>query len=172
MANAPVDVIVAGFADEQGASDALSDLKMARDADMIKIKDAAVLRKEMDGKLHVHEAIDKGMGKGAVLGGIAGAVVGLIAGPVGWLTLGGAAVGGLAMRLRESGFTDRRLHDIGERIQPGSSALIAVVEEEWVREVERRLRDAAADLVTEEIATDVADQLEAEGERLQVDRAA
>jgi uncharacterized membrane protein len=167
MASVPVTVIVAGFSDEEGASRALEMLKAARDADMIKLRDAAVIRKDGEGKVRVHETIDKGMGKGAVLGGVAGAVIGVIAGPVGWATLGGAAVGALAMRLRESGFTDRKLHKAGEDLPLNSSAIVAVVEQEWVREVERRLREDAYDLITEEIEMDIADDLETEGERMQ-----
>jgi uncharacterized membrane protein len=166
-AEVPVDVVVAAFPDEKGASDALHDLEAAKKQGIIDIKDAAVLRRDAKNELHITETADKGFGKGAVMGGVAGAVVGVLAGPVGWVTLGGAAIGGLAAKLKDGGFPDDRLRQIGEGLTPGSSAIVAVVAHEWVREVERRMEARAADIITESIQQDIATQLEAEGQKLQ-----
>ena len=165
----PVDVVVAAFQDEQGANNALKELEVAKKEGLIGIQDAAVLRRDQQAKLHISESADKGFGRGAVVGGVAGAVVGVLAGPVGWAALGGAAVGGLASKLRDTGFPDSRLRQIGDTLTPGSSAIVAVVEHEWVKEVERRMENRAADLVTESISADIADQLEQEKNRLQPD---
>jgi uncharacterized membrane protein len=167
MPEVPVDVVVAAFPSEQGAADALHELETAKKDGLINIKDAAVLRRDTGNELHITETADKGFGRGAVLGGVAGAVVGVMAGPIGWATLGGAAVGGLAAKLRDGGFPDSRLRQIGDGLKPGSSAIVAVVEHEWVREVEHRMEERAADLITESIESDVAQQLEQEGQRLQ-----
>jgi uncharacterized membrane protein len=101
------------------------------------------------------------------VGGVAGAVVGVIAGPVGWAALGGAAIGGLASKLRDTGFRDERLRQMGDSLTPGTSAIVAVVEHEWVREVERRMENQAKDIVTEAITMDIADQLEQERNRME-----
>jgi|SRR5215471_6973514 len=153
----PLQAIVAAFPDEQGASNALSQLK-AVDKDLLKVSEAAVLVRDMDGKLEIKESHH--VGKGAVLGGVAGAVVGLITGPVGWVAAGGAAVGALAARLRDSGFPDARLREIGDALTPGTSALVAIVEHRWVAQVEERLRAEGARIATEAIQADIADQLE------------
>jgi uncharacterized membrane protein len=163
----PVDIVVAAFNDEKGATDALHELESAKKEGLIGIKDAAVLRKDEQSKLHITETADKGFGRGAVVGGVAGAVVGVIAGPVGWAALGGAALGGLASKLRDTGFKDERLRQMGDGLQPGTSAIVAVVEHEWVREVERRIENEAKDIVTEAITSDIADQLEMERNRLE-----
>lgn len=84
----------------------------------------------------------------------------LIAGPAAWAALGGAAIGGLANRLRDTGFPDARLKEIGEALTPGTSALVAIVEHRWVLDVEQHLRAAAADVMTEAVRADVAAQLE------------
>jgi uncharacterized membrane protein len=73
----------------------------------------------------------------------------------------------LAAKLRDGGFPDERLRQVGEGLKPGSSAVVAVVEHSWVREVEARMRQQAADLVTESIEVSIAEQLEQEGQRLQ-----
>jgi uncharacterized membrane protein len=163
----PVDVVVAAFQDEKGATDALHELENAKKQGVINIKDAAVLRRDASNELHITETADKGFGKGAVMGGVTGAVVGVLAGPIGWAALGGAAIGGLAAKLSDGGFPDQRLKQIGEGLKPGSSAIVAVVEHEWVREVERRMEQRAADIITETIEQDIASQLEQEGEKMQ-----
>lgn len=153
----PLAAVVAAFTTEEGASAALKALKSA-DSDTLHVEEAAVIVRDSDGKLKIDESHH--VAKGAVLGGIAGGVVGLVAGPVGWLALGGVGVGALAQRLRDSGFPDARLKEIGEGLKPDTSTLVAVVELRWVAEVEKELRAEAADIVTEPVGEEVATQLD------------
>src|SRR5512136_2164358 len=164
MSDVPVQVVIAAFKDENKASEALKALKQARNQGLIKIVDAAVLRKDAQGKLHIKETADMGGGKGAVIGGVAGAVVGVLAGPVGWAAVGGAVIGGLAAKLHDGGFKDDRLKKLGEGLGPGNSAIVAVVEHTWVRDVERQMAEEGANAVTEELSADIARQLQAGGE--------
>jgi len=157
----PIQVIVAAFQEEDGADEAIIELKAAQRERLIKIDDAAILRCDRSGKLHIKETADMGGGKGSVIGGVTGAVLGLLAGPVGWGIGIGALVGGLAAKLRDTGFSDARLRELGRGLQPGSSALVAVVEHIWVRDVERELEKQGADIITEELRKDIANQLEA-----------
>ena len=155
--DAPLQAVVAAFPNEQGASRALEELRGA-DRDLIGVKEAAVLVRGADGKLEIKESHH--MGRGAVVGGVAGAVIGLVTGPIGWVTVGGAAVGALAQRLRDTGFPDDRLKEIGEALTPGTSALVAIVEHRWVLKLEEQLRAAGAKYATEVVKADVAAQLE------------
>ena len=162
MSDVPVQLIVAAFKDEDAAKEALKALKEAKKEGLIKIENAAVLRKDEKGKLHIKETHDMGGGKGAVLGGVGGAAIGLIAGPALVVPVAvGALVGGLVAKLRDSGFSDQRLETLGEGLQPGSSAIVAVVEHTWVAQVEQALAEAEADVMTAEIQADIAGQLEA-----------
>jgi uncharacterized membrane protein len=161
MADVPVELIVAAFPDEDGASKALNALKEARKERLIGIQDAAVIQRRVDNTLHIRETGDMTGGRGAVIGGIVGAAIGLVAPPTVLVTAGiGAAIGGLAARLRDSGFPDDRLRELGEALQPGTSALVAVIEHTWVAEVERELAELGARMVTEEIKAEIASQLE------------
>ena len=81
MSDNPVQLVVAAFKDEGSAKAALKELKQAQKAKVIKIENAAVLRKDEKGKLHIKETHDMGGGKGAVFGGVGGAAIGLIGGP-------------------------------------------------------------------------------------------
>lgn len=162
MSDVPVQVIVAAFQDEKAAKNALAALKEAKKEGLIKIENAAVLSKDEKGKLHIKETQDMGGGKGAALGGVGGAVIGLIAGTALAVPAAvGALVGGLVAKLRDSGFSNKRLETIGEGLKPGSSAIIAVVEHSWVKKVEAALAEAQADQTTAEIQAGIASQLEA-----------
>lgn len=161
MSDVPMELVVAAFNDEDGASQALKELKEAKKEKLIGITDAAVIQRRADNKVHIHETGDMSGGRGAVIGGIVGAAIGLVAPPAILVAGGvGAAIGGLAARLRDSGFPDDRLRELGEALQPGTSALVAVIELKWVEEVERELESFGARLVTEAIKADIAAQLE------------
>lgn len=160
--NIPVEVIVAAFQSEDGAKEALKALKQARNQGLIKIDDAAVIRKDEKGKLHVKETADMSTGKGAGIGAVIGGVVGLLAGPVG-VVVGagaGAAIGGLASH-GDAGFKDERLEKIGEGLEPGTSAIVAVVEHRWVAAVQAALEEEASDVMAEQLSADIHAQLAA-----------
>jgi uncharacterized membrane protein len=162
MSEVPVELIIAAFQDEKMAKQALNALKEAQRQKLIKINNAAVLRKDEKGRLHIKETADMGGGKGAAIGGVAGAAIGLIAGPALLVPAAvGALVGGMSAKLRDSGFSDARLKALGARLTPGSSAIVAVVEHTWVDQVKKAMAEAGANLFTEEIGADISAQLEA-----------
>lgn len=159
----PVEVVLAAFNDEDGAEKALGQLKQAKKDRLIGIRNAAVLWKDDKGKLHFKETADMRGGKGAVIGGVIGGVVGLVFPPSILASAAvGAAVGGFSAKLHDAGFPDDRLREVGKGLKPNTSALIAVIEDVWVREVEDELRQYGADVVTEAVRADIAAQLEAE----------
>lgn len=160
MSDIPVQVIVAAFQDENAANAALNELKDAKKQGLIEIRDAAVLTKDAQGKLHIQDTKDWGFGKGAVAGGVVGVVAGLLAGPVGWGLLGGALIGGVAAKMADGGFDNKRLEQIGASLKPGSSAIVAVIDHVWVAQAEAILKKQAMDATTQAISDDVAKQLE------------
>lgn len=163
MTDVPVQLVVAAFQDESGANEALKELKHAKRQGLIKIDNAAVLRKDEKGKLHIKETHDMGGGKGAAFGGVAGAAIGLLAGPALVVPIAvGALVGGLTAKLVDSGFSNKQLETLGDGLTPGSSAIVAVVEHRWVAQVEEAMAAAQADLITAQIQADIAQQLEAD----------
>lgn len=153
---------MAAFQEEGAAKEALKALKQMKKEKLIGIQNAAVLRKDEKGKIHIKETADMGGGEGSVIGGVAGAAIGLIAGPALVVPAAvGALVGGLSAKLRDSGFSDDRLKSLGEGLKPGTSAIVAVVEHKWVEQVEAAIAEASADLVTANLKADIAGQLEA-----------
>jgi len=149
--------VVASFQTPDGASSALQLLKSVW-GDVVALKEAAVVVRGDDDKLQIKESHHVALG--AVVGAIVGTVVGLIVGPVGPVAAGGAAIGALANRLRDTGFPDERLKRIGEALTPGTSVLVAIVEPPSVIELERKLRMAAPDVTIETVRVDLPSQLE------------
>ena len=162
MANAPVQLLIAAFQDENGADAALATLKEAKKEKLVNIKDAAVLRKDTGGKLHVNEIGDMTGTRGGVVGGVVGAGLGILTGGATLALAGiGALAGGLAAKLRDSGFNDNRLKQLGQSLKPGSSAIVAVIEHTWIAEAQAELEKAGAEVITEAIQADIAAQLDA-----------
>jgi uncharacterized membrane protein len=155
-------LFVAAFKGEHDADEVLKGLKAARRERVIGIQNAAVLRRDQKGKLHIKETGDWGAGKGAAAGAAVGVAVGLLTGGTGLLAgAAAAAIGGVAAKLRDSGFSDARLKALGASLQPGTSAIVAVIEHTWVAEMEKQMVQAGADVFTEAIAADLGAQLEA-----------
>ena len=161
MNDVPIQLIVAAFKEETAADEALKTLKEAKKERLIGIQDAAIIRRDEKDKLHIKETADLGGGKGAAIGGVLGGVLGLIGGPAGVVVGGaaGAAVGGFTAKLFDAGIPDDRLEEIGSALKPGTSAIIAIIEHRWVAEVEAELAEAGADVLTEALRADIAEQL-------------
>jgi uncharacterized membrane protein len=160
MSDIPVELIVAAFGEEKAADAALKELKSAKRAGLIDIVDAAVIRRDEKNKLHIKETGDLTGGQGAMFGGALGLILGIIAGP-GALLAGatGALIGGIASKLRDSGFSNERLKEIGDALKPGTSAIIALVEHKWVSKLEDLMAEAGADVMTEALKEEIATQL-------------
>jgi uncharacterized membrane protein len=160
MSQVPVELIVAAFQTENGADNALKNLQAAKKQHLIAIQNAAVIRRDTNNKLHISETADWSGGKGAAVGAIVGGAIGIIF-PPSLLATGviGAAIGGLAAKLRDSGFRDDNLKEIGSALKPGTSAIVAVVEHTWVADLERELAEQGAKTVRQAITADIAAQL-------------
>jgi uncharacterized membrane protein len=163
MSDVPITVMVAAFQEERAADQMLVQLTDLRKARVIKIMDAAVIRKDEDGTIHIKETADMRARKGAGIGALLGGVVGLVAGPVG-LWAGGAAIVGWLSARKDRGFKNERLETVGISLKPESSAIIAVVEQTWAGELGKQLIEAGANLITEALAQEIAAELNAEKE--------
>lgn len=86
-----------------------------------KLGNTAVLTVRPDGKAKFVESKDWGAGRGALLGG----AIGIIGGPIG--IVAGAGIGGLVSKLRDSGFPNDQLAQLGASLQPGHSAVVAEI---------------------------------------------
>ena len=151
MSNEPAMLIMASFKDEEVAEKAFFDLKMDKRGRLIVFKDAAIVNRDEEDKLHIKETADMSGGKGVLYGGVIGALVGMIAGPIG-AAIGGAAgavVGGITAKKIDSGIPSERLTEVGAALQPESSIILAVVEQRWFEHVRTRLEESGGNITSE-----------------------
>ena len=125
-------LFVLGFPDAAGADAAVNELtELKRDQFLDGVKDYAIVTKDADGKLTVNEnkEADPGGRRGAVTGGLAGAFIALAAGPIGLGAVAvGAGVGAVTAALRDSGFKNKDLDDVGSLMQAGRTLLLMAVD--------------------------------------------
>lgn len=152
-----LQVIIATYPDEETPDQKLEWLKQATKEGQVDIVDAAVIKKDPDGTIHVKDTANVSTGKGAAIGGVIGGVVGLLAGPAGVVLLGsaGAVIGG-AITGGDEGIPDERLQQVGEELEPGTSAVVAVVEPVWIKDVNTELANAASNVTIREVKPEVA----------------
>jgi len=141
MTGNQVQVFVAAFGNETQAGVALKDFRAMDREGSIDLIDAVVLVHDANDKVHFEETADPSGKKWAKRGAIAGGLVGLIFPPS---IIAGAAIGavggGVWGKIRDKGFKDEDLKAIGESLDPGTSAIIAIAEDKVIERLETGLQ--------------------------------
>lgn len=140
LAATPRTLLVGVFKSESGAMDAFKELKEVQKTKAIEIDSYAVVSKDEKGKVSVHDTQQRDTRWGAVAGGVIGL---LVMGPVG--AAAGAGAGGLTGWLggKAVGLPQQDIDNIKSALEPNSSAVVAVVDNKWVADVEKALRKQA-----------------------------
>jgi uncharacterized membrane protein len=138
MSDKPIQLFVASYDNEFGAKQSLKDYEAMDREGSIDLIDAAVIVHTAEGKVKFEETADPSGKKWAKRGAIAGGLVGLIFPPsiIAGAAVGGGA-GGIWGKVRDKGFKDEDLKEIGESLEPGSSAIIAIAEDQVLDQLEK-----------------------------------
>jgi len=163
----PVEVFVAAFDNEGQAAEALKDFRAMHREGSIDLIDAVVVVRHADGKVTFEETADPSGKKWAKRGAIAGGLVGLIFPPsiIAGAVVGGAG-GGIWGKIRDKGFKDEDLQAIGESLEPGTSAVIAIAEDRVIERLQQGLegyRKIARHAVSAEAAAMIVAEAEESG---------
>ena len=114
-----------------------------------RIESYAVVSKDLKGKVTVRDQRKRDAGVGAVLGG----VIGLVGGPIG--VAAGAAAGGSVGYLTGDavGIPRDTVESMKQALIPDSSAIVVVLDDRWVKDVQSDLQKAQArEVIASEIA--------------------
>lgn len=116
------ELIVLAFRTENGAKEALNELRKLKKKKLLDLADAATVVRRADGKVKVKQAVDL-VGAGAFGGAFWGMLIGLVFW-MPWLGIAiGAITGAIAGRFSDIGIDDGFIKQVGTTIEPGHSAL-------------------------------------------------
>ena len=127
-----VEFVAAVYPNTSEAKATLNDLVKMHKAGAIELVDAAVILKETSGKLRITERAEITPAKGAKRGALVGAVIAVIFPPsLLASTAIGAIAGAVAGKMTDQGFENEMLEEIAAELDPGKSAILAVIEHVW-----------------------------------------
>jgi uncharacterized membrane protein len=155
------NVVVVGFTDPSKAYQALSVLKECSAEGRIGLESAAIVERTEDGKLRIPESVDNDELVGMASGSLIGMLIGVLGGPLGVLVGWGAgAMMGGAFDVDRAVTSDEALTVLGRAIPPGTTAVIASVEEPAVEVIDAEMSKLGGE-VTRRPVVEVMGELEA-----------
>jgi len=155
------NVVVVQFTEPSKAYQALSVLKECDAQGRIGLESAAVVERGPEGELTIPESADNVGLVGTASGSLIGMLVGVLGGPVGALLGWGAgAMMGGAFDVDRAVTSDEALTVLGQAIPPGSTAVIASVEEPAVEVIDGEMKKLDGE-VTRRSSAEVMSELEA-----------
>jgi uncharacterized membrane protein len=158
-----LELIARVFDDTGEAAKTLEFLKdlQRRQRGALKIRNSAIIVKDQSGKLTVTDSGDLSPRKGTWMGAVAGGLLGALAGPVGIVVgaAAGAGVGRVSTRWIDLGFPDEFLTQLQSYLKPGSSALVILIEDQYVHQLSESLADLKGVVLQHTLTDEVVNQL-------------
>jgi uncharacterized membrane protein len=162
-----VELIARVYEKEDAAAEALAFARKLQGARTIRMRGAAVVVKDQNGEVSIKETADLDARGGRILGAITGGLVGLLGGPVGAVigALAGAGVGGAAAKRIDVGLPDEFLEEVQAYLQPGTSALIMLVQSHWAQSVSDSMASTHGTVLQQTISDAIVERFSAEQEQ-------
>jgi len=115
------DFLAVTFDGAEDATKALRNVRAIQGTDRVGLEDTAVVLKDADGKVTIHNEMSSGTETGAVIGAALGGLL-FVVFPVAGL-IGGAVAGGLVGRSAAPGIDEKFVNEVADDLPPGGSAL-------------------------------------------------
>ena len=135
-------LVVGSYDDTAAASHDYEALRNGQDSGGYEVIGAVVLVRDEKGKVEVKEHGDKSVGHGVAWGVGAGVVVGLFAPPLLAATAVGAGIGAILGKIKKGREEKKLSDDLDDYLAPGTSAVVAVVDDKWADRVDKALARA------------------------------
>ncbi|RPI27728.1 MAG: DUF1269 domain-containing protein [Chloroflexota bacterium] len=124
-------ILVITFEDENQALQVLQSLRNLEHEELLNIKDASVIVKDGEGKVHITNMVESGVKIGAVTGGTLGLLIGGLLFPVAGILMG-VAGGALLGKTFNTGVDKKFVEEVRDSLTPRSSAILFIVGSEHV----------------------------------------
>jgi uncharacterized membrane protein len=118
--------IVIVFDKEEEAHAVREEVRKLENSGDLSLDDAQVISRDADGKIHSKGQVDRGVGIGAVGGGLIGLLLVGLFFPVAGILVGALAGAGLG-KMAGLGVDKKFIKEVQEAVKPGTSALFLVV---------------------------------------------
>jgi uncharacterized membrane protein len=138
MAIGPVQMLIVGFDEPKFKGEVLEELKRLKDADIIRLIDLAVVRKDDEGNIETLHTSDLSEDEAMEFGAYVGALIGL--GAAGEEGAEAGALAGAEALADQQVFDDDQVWYVADAIPNGTAAGVALIEHRWAIP----LRDAIA----------------------------
>ncbi len=149
-------LIAAIYPDAEHAQTTIDMLERMHKAVTITMKDAAIITKNEDGKIEIHETNDISGKGGAIRGAVIGGVFGLIFPPSLLLSgLVGGALGGLLGKFIDRGVENEDIKELANKLTGTQAAIVALVDNDSVLATQSALSGYEGDLISQPVSDDV-----------------
>ena len=128
------DLVAIAYPDLDTAKAVMARLEQQQAEKVLEIGDAVIVEHRADGKIKLHQSLNPASA-GAIGGALWGGLIGLLFLAPGLGMAVGAAAGGAAGALTDVGVDDGFMRDLGEKLTPGSAAVIVLVRDVSVERV-------------------------------------
>jgi uncharacterized membrane protein len=161
-----IEMVARVFDSPEKAGKALESWEEWHRLHTVTVRNAAILIKDEDGETLFTDVKEWDAKKGGLVGAIAGGLIGLVGGPVGAVVgaLAGAGLVGAAASLTDTGFSDDFLKELQEHLQPGTSALIVLVEHDSVKSMAEAMAGVGGVVLQQTITDTLVEEMMAEGD--------
>ena len=151
-------LIAIGYPDAQTAEEVRGVLIQATKERLVDLQDAVVVEHRADGKIKLHQAVST-TGAGAAGGALWGGLIGLLfLAPLFGMAVG-AATGAVAGKVTDAGVNDDFLKQLGDKLEPGAAALIALGSSQAPDKLLERLRPYGGDVIQTSLANEEEERL-------------
>jgi uncharacterized membrane protein/sporulation protein YlmC with PRC-barrel domain len=159
-----IEIVGLVFESQAQADDVMAFVRDLHARGTIRVRNAALLAKTPDGKVTVKERHDLDAKNGAIGGVVLGGVLGLLTGGIGLVAAPviGAGIGAVTGRVVDRGFDDTFLKSLAERLQPGRSGLLLIVQSEWRVPLHEALKGRGNIILQQELTDRLIAELTAE----------
>jgi uncharacterized membrane protein len=139
-------LVAIAYPDAETAERVRGELVQATKEHLVELQDAVVVEHRPDGKIKLHQAVST-TGAGAAGGALWGGLIGLLfLAPLFGMAVG-AASGALVGKATDAGVNDDFMKKLGDRLQPGAAALIALGRSDAPDKLLERIRPYGGELI-------------------------